>query len=80
MQEQSTYMELIKMDLIHRIVNAETGEIVEKSYTDKELKEVQENKERINKELAKLETINAKRQLLLNKIGLTEDEAKLLLG
>jgi hypothetical protein len=62
-----------------RIHNTETGEIIDRPMTDEEYAVYLDGfKEPIltEEELAKA----AKRQALLDKLGITEDEAKLLLG
>ena len=68
------------MTYIHRIVNAETGEVIEKDYTKKELDELKANQVRINAEIAEAEAKATQRQAILDRLGLTADEAKLLLG
>jgi septal ring factor EnvC (AmiA/AmiB activator) len=68
------------MTYIHRIVNAETGEVIEKDYTKKELDELKANQARIDAEIAEAEAKAAQRQVILDRLGLTADEAKLLLG
>jgi hypothetical protein len=64
--------------------NVETGEIIEIPLTAQEIKEI----EKLQKEAAKQQAIidaelaekEAARQALLDKLGITADEAKLLLG
>lgn len=68
------------MTYIHRIVNAETGEVIEKDYTKKELDELKANQVRIDAEIAAAEAKEATRQAILNRLGLSEDEVKILLG
>jgi hypothetical protein len=64
--------------------NAETGEIIEIQLTAAEIKEI----EKLQKEAAKTESLikaekdakTAAKQAILDRIGLTADELKLLLG
>jgi hypothetical protein len=62
------------------IVNCETGEIVERELNEEELAQYEADQAaqaaRAAEETAKAQT----RQALLDKLGITEDEAKLLLG
>jgi hypothetical protein len=68
------------MDYIERIHDATTGEIVERSYTQAEIDEMKANEVRLKAESdAAIATENAK-IALFEKMGLTPDEAKLLLG
>lgn len=70
------YMEPHKM--IERIYDIQTGEILEKEYDEKQLLEAQEMQAKAEAEtLAKIKS-ETKRQALLAKLGITEDEAKLL--
>jgi hypothetical protein len=65
---------------IIRIHDVETNEIVDREMTDEEFELYQEES---NKSLAEFEAIEAKkveRAQLLNRLGITEDEAKLLLS
>ena len=63
-----------------KIVDLETGKETLRNYTAQEIAEVEAaqalNAQRIAEELAK----EAARKLILEKLGLTDDEAKLLLG
>ena len=60
--------------------NIATGESIVRDATESELKKFQSWKEYNEKvEAAKAEA-QAKRQALLDKLGITEDEARLLLG
>lgn len=62
------------------IHNAETDEVISREMTDAEFAEYQANEEI---ERARLEAIAAseiKKAALLEKLGITEDEAKLLLS
>jgi hypothetical protein len=60
-----------------KIHNSETGEVIERQMTEEELTRF-ENQIR-NEAAAKAEA-TAKRQALLERLGITEDEAKLLLA
>jgi len=60
-----------------RIHNTETNEVIDREMTDEEYAEAIEFSEQTAKEIA---TKVATRQALLNKLGITEEEAKLLLS
>ena len=60
-----------------KIHNSETGEVIERQMTEEELTRF-ENQIR-NEAAAKAEA-TAKRQALLERLGITDDEAKLLLA
>ena len=65
---------------IVKIHNVETGEIIEREMTSEEL--AQFEKDKLNaaiRKQAELEAANTK-TALLEKLGITEDEAKLLLS
>jgi hypothetical protein len=65
---------------IIRIHNVETDEIIDREMTDPEYAAFKEDSE---KSLAAFEGIEAKKTekaALLERLGITEDEAKLLLG
>ena len=66
------------------IHNAETNEIVEREMTDSEFAEYEKaiklEAEIASKQEAETELKNRKRDELLTKLGITADEAKLLLG
>ena len=68
------------MTKIHKIVNAETGEVIERPYTDEELLRDKARQEIIDAETLEINKRIAARQAILDRLGLTEDEAKLLLG
>ena len=61
--------------LIH---NIETGEIVIAELTPEELQENAKLEQEHQKELQLKAEAQAKRQMLLDKLGITEEEAKLL--
>ena len=67
-----------------QIINVETGEIIERELTDDEIAQQQMDEADA---LAKLEEIaeqeaerNAQKLAILERLGLSEDEAKLILG
>ena len=68
------------MTYIERIVNVETGETIERPFTAKEIKDLEvkqaEAELRAEAEAQKA----ADKAALLAKLGITEDEARLLLG
>jgi acyl-CoA reductase-like NAD-dependent aldehyde dehydrogenase len=67
-----------------KIVNLETGETVWRDYTPNEIAEVKEAQtaavEAAAAEAKATAEAEAARQALLDKLGITADEAKLLLG
>lgn len=72
------------MTFIHKIVNAETGEIIERPFTKDEIAFSEELTKKQN-EIREIEIqanveAKAKREMLLKKLGITEEEAKLLLS
>jgi len=70
------------MKIIERVVNTQTGETVdiERDLTAQELAEKEAAEAKMEAEqIAKAEA-KAKRLELLEKLGITEEEAKLLLG
>jgi hypothetical protein len=68
------------MTYIERIVDAATGEETSRDYTAKEIAEV-EKAIADNEARAKAQSIKAEaKAALLDKLGITEDEARLLLG
>jgi hypothetical protein len=63
-----------------KIHNVETGEIIEREMNREELAQREADKAKAEAQaLAKAEA-EAKRQALLDKLGITADEARLLLG
>lgn len=60
--------------------NCTTGEIVEREMTDEELAQSILDKAKIEAEAAEEATKAAEKAALLAKLGITADEAKLLLG
>ena len=68
------------MTEIIKIHNVETGQIIEREMNEAELAELEAARlGQIAKEQAEQEAA-VKRQALLDKLGITEEEAKLLLG
>lgn len=65
---------------IVRIHNAETGEITERNMTAEELAQAQIDAEARAQAEANAQAQAATRAALLAKLGITEEEAKLLLG
>jgi hypothetical protein len=63
-----------------KIVNVETGEEVVRDATADEIKQMQENTKASLAQKAEAEAKAAARQAILDRLGLTADEAKLLLG
>jgi hypothetical protein len=69
-----------KLTHIERIVNTETNEITEQPYTPEQLAEYEADQVA---KLARAQIVAAKatdKAALLAKLGITEDEARLLLG
>ena len=66
--------------LMTKIHNAETGEVIEREMNAEELAVIAQDK--VNADLAKAESAKAQsdREALLAKLGITADEAKLLLS
>ena len=72
------------MDYKETIIDVETGEVTERKFTDEEIQQVQLNKKRAleiakQQEIAEAELDKSKAALLL-RLGITADEAKLLLA
>ena len=61
-------------------VNVQTGEVYQRDLTAEELAQYELDKAASDAMRAKLAEAQAKRQALLDKLGITEEEAKLLLG
>lgn len=68
------------MEYIERIYDVITGEITERPFTDKEIAEVEANIAKAEAELQDAQTKAAAKAALLAKLGITEDEARLLLS
>ena len=63
-----------------RIHNAETGETIDREMTDEEYSNYLNIQKQFQEEQEKLIEMAEKRQNLLDKLGITEEEAKLLLS
>jgi hypothetical protein len=63
-----------------RIHNTETNEIIDREMTDAEFAKVQQRQAAAEAQQAEAAAKAAQRQALLDKLGITEDEARLLLG
>lgn len=61
-------------------LNVETGEVSVRSYTKEEIKQREEFLAEVAFEQEKLALANAAKQAVLEKLGLTEEEAATLLG
>jgi hypothetical protein len=70
------------MKIIERTFDSITGETTdfERDYTPEELAEFEKTQAEIAKRLAKQQEAAAAKAALLEKLGITEDEAKLLLS
>ncbi len=68
------------MTYIERIVNADTNEVIEQDYTEAQLAEVQDFNKKLKVQQAAEAQTAADKAALLEKLGITEDEAKLLLS
>jgi hypothetical protein len=77
MREVGSFMELNYREAIY---NAETGETTFRDYTEEEIAEVQANQIAANLLTAQQIAKEEARIAILQKLGLTEEEAKLLLG
>ena len=65
---------------IIRIHNAETNEVIDREMTDAEFKIYDDEKAELARESAELIAKEKEKSALLAKLGITADEAKLLLG
>jgi hypothetical protein len=68
------------MTYIEKIYDAVTGQVTEREYTAAEIAEVEANAAREAQRLAEAEAKAVEKAALLAKLGITEDEAKLLLA
>ena len=70
------------MKIIERTFNAQTGETVdiERDETAVEKKYREAKAQEVAAELAEAETKKAQRQVILDRLGITSEEAKILLG
>ena len=62
------------------IVNCETGEVIETELTEKDLAQQEIDEKAKEKQNAEIAAKSAARQAILDRLGLTEEEARLLLG
>ena len=63
-----------------KIVNCETGEEIIRDATAEEITQMGVDSANAEAKIAEAETKAAQRQIILDKLGLTADEARLLLG
>lgn len=63
-----------------KIVNAETGEEIIRDMTNAELAQKEADKIAFENYIAAEQAKEAQRQAILDRLGLTADEAKLILG
>jgi Mg/Co/Ni transporter MgtE len=63
-----------------RIHNQETDEVIDREMSDQEWAAFQEQKAINDAALVEAETRATQRQAILERLGITEDEARLLLG
>ena len=68
------------MTYIERIINVETGETTERPYTAEEIAEVEAKQIELAKLAANEAKAAAAKAAILEKLGITEEEAKLLLS
>lgn len=61
-------------------VNCETGEVIERPRTAQEQAEIDKVVAQSQEELADLAAKKAKREVLLERLGITAEEASVLLG
>lgn len=63
-----------------KIINLETGEVTWRDYTPEEIAEMEESAKRAERDAAIIAEKIAARKAIFDKLGITEDEAKLLLS
>jgi hypothetical protein len=63
-----------------RIHNTETDEVIDREMTDAELNQYQADNERLTAEKIEAEAKATQKAALLERLGITEDEARLLLA
>jgi len=66
--------------LMIRIHNAETNEIIDREMNAEELAQCELDKAKAEQDIAEAEAKAAQKAALLDRLGITEDEAKLLLA
>lgn len=80
-QEQPYFTEYHKMPKPQiKIVNVETGEEIVRDATAEEIAQIKIDAENAAARKAEIEAKEATRQAILDRLGLTADEAKLILG
>lgn len=62
------------------IVNCETGEVIERPLSQEELTQQVIDEAKVNTDIEAATTKAAQRQALLSRLGITEEEARILLG
>ena len=65
---------------IIRIHNIETDEVIDREMTDEEFQQYEIERVQFEQSLVEEEAKLAQRQALLNRLGITEEEAQLLLS
>lgn len=79
--EQSTLTEYHKMTRpMVRIHNAETNEIIDREMNDEEFAQYEKDEANYQKQKAESEAKAQAKAALLERLGITQDEAKLLLS
>jgi hypothetical protein len=78
--EQFYYMESIKMKPIIKFVNVETGEEIEREMNDAEFAQYEKDAAEGAQAQAETQAKAQAKAALLERLGITEEEAKLLLG
>lgn len=63
-----------------KIINVETGEEIWRDYTDLEIAEIEKAQAEAAVRIAEVEKKEAARKAVFDKLGLTEEEAAVLLG
>jgi len=63
-----------------RIHNIQTDEVIDREMNDDEFAQYELNQVKLNAEQAEAEARATQKAALLERLGITEDEAKLLLG
>ena len=80
-QEHYTFTESVKMEKpMIRIHNAETNETIDREMTVAEFKQYQLDQEQITQFEAEAKSKAIAKTALFEKLGITEDEAKILFG
>jgi len=73
-------MTITKENIKKTIINCETGKISFEDFTAEELAQQSKNEIKAKQQFDELVSKKTEKLLLLDKLGITEDEAKLLLG